>query len=113
MSIQTDKTSGTISKLKLYLFPTIVTLLATMIWRDVTELRSDVKQLLAESSSNKTKVERLEKQVDQLNKSVYKIPVTKNQDNQPFDNDYSYNQIEAVLNKDEYTDSKHTSYIKK
>lgn len=101
MSIQSSKTSSAISTLKLYLFPSLVTILAMMIWRDVTELRSDVKQLLAESSANKAKVERLEKQVDQLNQSVFKIPKTTGNNKQPNNNDSNVHHMYAVLNKDE------------
>jgi len=75
-----------------------------MIWRDVNELRSDVKQLLAESNSNKAKVENLEKQVTQLNQAVFKMPRTASNtppdDNQPVTDN---NNIYAVLNnKEEY-----------
>jgi hypothetical protein len=102
MSLQA-KSSGTINTLKLYIFPSIVTILAMMIWRDVSELRSDVKQLLAESASNKAKVERLERQVDQLNQAVFKMPKTAGNIPEPWDKNnsdilHSY----AVLNKDDY-----------
>lgn len=88
--------------IKLYFFPSLVSILAMMIWRDVTELRSDVKQLLAESASNKTKVERLERQVEQLNQAVFRIPKTAG-NNSPNDKRENFNQTYAVLNKNEYT----------
>ena len=47
-----------------------------MIWRDVTELRSDVKALLAQSSVDKTKIEQLEKEVRFLQQSVFGIKAT-------------------------------------
>lgn len=89
--------------IKLYLFPALVTILATLIWRDVTELRADVKQLLAESNSNKAKVENLEKQVQQLNQAVFKMPRTAGNFPKPSDNTKIINPIYAVLNKDEFT----------
>ncbi len=49
--------------LKLYLFPSVVTILAMMIWRDVTELRSDVKALLAQSNIDKTEIQNLKREV--------------------------------------------------
>lgn len=94
--------NSVINTFKLYIFPSIVTLLAMMIWRDVTELRADVKQLLAESNSNKAKVENLERQVNQLNQAVFKIPKAAGNFPKPVDNQQNVNKIYAILNKDEY-----------
>lgn len=55
--------------LKLYLFPSVVTILSMMIWRDVTELRSDVKALLAQSNIDKTEIQNLKRE-------VFKMPPT-------------------------------------
>lgn len=88
--------------IKVYIFPSLLSILAMLIWRDVSELRSDVKQLLAESASNKIKVEILEKQVQQLNQAVFKMPRTAGNIPQPNDNKYT-SQVYAVLNKDEYS----------
>jgi hypothetical protein len=88
--------------IKIYLFPALVTVLATLIWRDVTELRADVKQLLAESNSNKAKVEILEKQVQQLNQVVFKIPKTAGNVPQPTNDSKNTIPLYAVLNRDEY-----------
>jgi Na+-translocating ferredoxin:NAD+ oxidoreductase RnfD subunit len=57
--------------IKLYIFPVLVTILATLIWRDVSELRSDVKALLSQSSIDKTKIENLEKDVKALEQAVF------------------------------------------
>lgn len=78
-----------------------------MIWRDVNELRSDVKQLLAESNSNKAKVENLERQVQQLNQAVFKMPkpISSNDNNDR--KDHSFTSVYAILNKEDYP------YIKK
>lgn len=95
------KAESTLTKIKLWVFPSLVTILAMMIWRDVTELRADVKQLLSESSSNKAKVERLEKQVDQLNQAVFRMPKPIS-DNGKHPIDFNFNNTYAILNKDEY-----------
>jgi hypothetical protein len=95
------KNSSVISNVKLWVFPSLVTILAMMIWRDVSELKSDVKQLLAESASNKAKVENLERQVQQLNQAVFKIPRTAGNFPKPSD-DKQINETYAILNKDEY-----------
>lgn len=88
--------------IKIYLFPALVTILATLIWRDVTELRADVKQLLAESNSNKAKVENLERQVQQLNQTVFKIPRTAGNFPKPTDDKKVSGPLYAILNREEY-----------
>jgi hypothetical protein len=60
--------------LKIYLFPSIVTVLAMMIWRDVTELRSDVKALLAQSNIDKTRIDNLQKDVQLLQQKIFNTP---------------------------------------
>jgi hypothetical protein len=62
--------------LKIYLFPSLVTILAMLIWRDVTELRNDVKALLAQSNIDKTKIENLEKDVKILEQAVFNKRIT-------------------------------------
>ena len=62
--------------LKIYLFPTLVTILAMLIWRDVSELRGDVKALLAQSNIDKTKIENLERDVKTLEQAVFNKRIT-------------------------------------
>ena len=59
------------NSIKLYLFPSLVTIIAMLIWRDVSELRGDVKSLLAQSNIDKTKIENLEKEVKSLEDVVF------------------------------------------
>ena len=69
-------TKNTVSNtLKIYVFPALVTILATLIWRDVTEMRSDVKALLAQSNVDKTDIQNLKKDVQMLDHAVFKTPV--------------------------------------
>lgn len=76
MSVPTPKNSMA-NTLKIYVFPALVTILATLIWRDVTEMRTDVKMLLAQSNVDKTKIETLEKDVKSLEQAVFnKRPIT-------------------------------------
>lgn len=70
MSVPAPKTSMA-NTLKIYVFPALVTILATMIWRDVTEMRTDVKMLLAQSNIDKTKIETLERDVKSLEQAVF------------------------------------------
>jgi hypothetical protein len=66
--------------IKLYLFPVLVTILASLIWRDVTEMRSDIKSLLAQSSVDKTKIENLERDVRSLEQAVFNKKTVANSD---------------------------------
>jgi hypothetical protein len=65
------------NSIKVYFFPSLVTVLAMLIWRDVSELRSDVKSLLAQSNIDKTEIQNLKKDVDILNRHMFK-PVSSN-----------------------------------
>jgi hypothetical protein len=70
-------------KVKIWLFPSVMSLLAALIWHDVSEIRSDVKLLMAQSSIDKTKIDNLERIVygskittflDQKSNSLPKSP---------------------------------------
>lgn len=56
--------------IKIWLFPSIVTLLGTLIWRDMQEMRNDIKALLAQSNIDKTRIDNLERQMDFINQKV-------------------------------------------
>ena len=67
----TSKSSTTLNMFKVYIFPSLVTVLAMLIWRDISEMRADIKMLLAQSNVDKTKIEILEKTVKSLELTVY------------------------------------------
>jgi len=46
---------------KVWIFPGLVSILAMMIWNDVTEIKSDVKALMAQSNVDKTRIDNLER----------------------------------------------------
>ena len=56
---------------KSWLFPSLVTILAMMIWHDVTEMRSDIKSLLAQSNIDKTKIDQLERDMRSVEQAVF------------------------------------------
>lgn len=64
-----------ISQIKAWLFPSIITVLAAIIWNDVQEIKSDVKALMAQSNIDKTRI-------DNLERNVYKT-VTNHPDENP------------------------------
>lgn len=65
-----------ITAIKTWLFPLLMSGFAGLIWQDVTEIKSDVKALMAQSNIDKTRIDALERAVynktAQLNE--YKVP---------------------------------------
>jgi hypothetical protein len=57
---------GVISTIKEWAAPSLVAIVGMLVWRDITELRSDVKLLLYEQSANHVKIEMLETDVKEL-----------------------------------------------
>lgn len=51
------------SKIKSWLFPGLVAVLATIIWQDVKEIKNDVKALIAQSNQDKIRIDNLERQL--------------------------------------------------
>jgi hypothetical protein len=70
MSTTTAQKNSILNTVKLYFFPSIVTVISMMIWRDLSELRSDVKSLLAQSNIDKTRIDNLERDVRFLEQRV-------------------------------------------
>lgn len=71
MTVPTEK--NTINQIKSWAFPILVAVIGWMIKTDISEMKSDVKALLAQSNVDKTKIEHLEHDVDVLNKAVFKV----------------------------------------
>jgi hypothetical protein len=69
----------TLNNIKAYLFPTLVSILGMMIWNDVNEIKSDVKQLMAQSNIDKTRIDNLEREVYKTSLQTpmppYKLPL--------------------------------------
>ena len=64
--------------IKLYLFPSLVTIISMLIWRDISELRADVKALLAQSNIDKTRIDNLMNDVKSLEGAVFKRQMSMN-----------------------------------
>ena len=50
-------------KFKSWAFPGLAMVLATIIWQDVREIKSDIKALMAQTNIDKTRIDNLERQV--------------------------------------------------
>lgn len=57
------KESPALEAFKIWVFPSLVSILAMMIWNDVNEIKADVKLLMAQSNIDKTRIDNLERQV--------------------------------------------------
>lgn len=73
---QTSKTSKVLDQIKLWLFPAVVTLLAGIIYKEVLEIRADVKMLLAQSNIDKTEIQNLKRDVQMLEQAVFNKKIT-------------------------------------
>jgi hypothetical protein len=67
-----------VTTIKLYIFPALVTVISMLIWRDISELRTDVKALLAQSNIDKTRIDNLVNDVKALETIIYNRKVTSN-----------------------------------
>lgn len=67
-----------VDKFKVWLFPTVVTILSMMIWHDVRQIQEDVKLLMAQSNIDKTRIDNLERRVDKIESAIFQFskPIT-------------------------------------
>ena len=66
-----------LKSIKVWIFPSLVSLVALLIWSDVNEIKGDVKALMAQSNIDKTRIDNLERVVYKTAASFPdSIPVT-------------------------------------
>jgi hypothetical protein len=63
--------SSVVNAIKLWIFPGLISILATSIWYDLKEIKADVKALMAQSNIDKTRIDNLERRVNNLEVSIY------------------------------------------
>ena len=52
-----------VNAFKVWIFPSLASAMALLIWNDVNEIKSDVKALMAQSNIDKTRIDNLERQL--------------------------------------------------
>jgi hypothetical protein len=57
------KENPSIAAFKVWIFPSLVSLVSLLIWNDVNEIKADVKLLMAQSNIDKTRIDNLERQI--------------------------------------------------
>jgi hypothetical protein len=73
----TKQENSPIATFKVWIFPSLVSILAMMIWNDVNEIKSDVKSLMAQSNVDKTRIDNLERLIYKKTASVpFDLPST-------------------------------------
>ena len=71
------KENSSIQAFKVWIFPSLVSIVSLLIWNDVNEIKADVKALMAQSNIDKTRIDNLERVVYKTAASFpTKIPVT-------------------------------------
>ena len=63
-----------INAFKVWIFPSLASAMALLIWNDVNEIKADVKALMAQSNIDKTRIDNLERQ---LYKNTTSFPYSK------------------------------------
>jgi hypothetical protein len=61
------KENPSIATFKVWIFPSLVSLVSLLIWNDVNEIKADVKALMAQSNIDKTRIDNLERIVYKAN----------------------------------------------
>lgn len=69
MSVSTEK--SVINSVKSWLFPSMIGILSYVVYDDIKEIKSDVKQLLSQSAADHTEIINLKSQVEVLNTKVF------------------------------------------
>ncbi len=59
-----------VSRVKEYITPGLITILGVMLWAELSELKNDVKTLLARDAASTMKIDMLEKEIDRVRQQV-------------------------------------------
>jgi len=57
------KENSSVEAFKVWIFPSLVSIVSLLIWNDVNEIKADVKALMAQSNVDKTRIDNLERVV--------------------------------------------------
>ena len=75
----TMRENPSVQAFKIWIFPSLVSLLGLVIWSDVKEVKADVKALMAQSNIDKTKIENLERQIFKTSADAPLVPFKEDQ----------------------------------
>ena len=93
------------SQFKSWIFPGLVSILAMMIWQDVTEIKKDVKALMLQSSVDKTRIDNLEREMYKKS-TTYKSPFPPAE----FPKGTLRSEMVAIINRNDLTPKEYETY---
>ena len=67
----TSKNGDSITNVKAWLTPILMSILGIMIWQDIMEMRDDVKELIKRDSATQIRIFELEKDIELIQKQLY------------------------------------------
>ncbi len=106
MATPNEKT--VLSTVKTWLFPSVMSFLAIILYDDIKEIKSDVKRLLAQSAADHVEIINLKSQVNTLNTKVFAY--SNNHSDKPYVPD-TFKRVYAILTQDK-NDEKNNKYEK-
>lgn len=68
--------NNVINKIKLWLFPSIISILSTIIYLKVSEASRDIKSLVISSAETKIEIDNIKRRIDKLEGKVFSQVVT-------------------------------------
>ena len=86
-----------VAAFKVWIFPSLVSLVSLLIWNDVNEIKADVKLLMAQSNIDKTRIDNLERQLYKTSSAPF-APKKEVPERQQF--------VAVLRHDDEYTKNK-------
>lgn len=72
MSASPQQKADFVSVIQDWISPMLIGIVGMLIWRDMSELRSDVKLLLSQQSANQVRIERMESDIEMLKGLAFK-----------------------------------------
>lgn len=67
----TTKSNDSITNVKAWLTPILMSILGIMIWQDVVEMKEDLKELIKRDSATQIRIFELEKDIELIQKQLY------------------------------------------
>lgn len=103
-----------ISILKEWASPVLIAIVGMLLWRDVTEMRADIKLLLTQQSADRVKIEQLEEDVEMLKGIIIRSSDRPSYPQSPLPGEpNSWDRSPAILQRDEEGFEKPKSKSKK
>lgn len=97
-----------LTTVKSWLFPTVLSILALMLYDDIKEIKTDVKQLLAQSAADHVEIINLKEETNTLHNKVFALNTfsiinkTNNKEKSPYIPDTCVNTLITLVDNKRY-----------